>query len=57
MQIYAETRLLLQGHSEDTPHQVMVLQGGFSDFQAKFRNDPQLIENWEAEVWASEWAI
>ena len=42
---------------EDIPHEVLILQGGFADFQAKFRDDPELVENWDAEVWASDWAI
>ncbi|KAI0086936.1 Rhodanese-like domain-containing protein [Irpex rosettiformis] len=56
-QIYAETRDLLQAEGEDIPHEVLVLQGGFSDFQAKFHKDPELVENWDAKVWASEWVI
>ncbi|KAI0696283.1 Rhodanese-like domain-containing protein [Cytidiella melzeri] len=55
--LYAETRDLLQAEGEDIPHEVMILRGGFSDFQAKFRKDPELVENWDAEVWASQWAI
>ncbi|THH00192.1 hypothetical protein EW026_g2294 [Hermanssonia centrifuga] len=54
--IYAETRDLLQAEGEDIPHQVLILRGGFSDFQAKFHADPHLVENWDAEVWASEWS-
>ena len=48
---------MLQAEGEDIPHEVLVLRGGFSDFQAKFKDDPQLVENWDAEVWAAEWAI
>ncbi|GJE99838.1 Rhodanese-like protein [Phanerochaete sordida] len=55
--IYAETRSLLQAEGEDIPHEVLVLRGGFSDFQAKFRKDPHLVENWDSEVWAQEWSI
>ncbi|KAI0344429.1 Rhodanese-like protein [Trametopsis cervina] len=55
--VYAESRDLLQAEGKDIPHQVLVLQGGFSDFQAKFRKDPELVENWDAEVWASDWAM
>ena len=50
-QIYAETRDLLQAEGSDSQHQVYILRGGFSDFQAKYRNDPLLVENWDAEVW------
>ncbi|KAI0074113.1 Rhodanese-like protein [Panus rudis PR-1116 ss-1] len=55
--IYAETRNLLQSKGQDIPHQVYVLRGGFSDFQAKYKDDPDLVENWDKEVWASEWSI
>ena len=56
-QIYAQTRALLSYEDKDhTPHEVLILRGGFTDFQAKFRNDPELVENWDKEVWGSEWA-
>ncbi|OBZ68687.1 Arsenate reductase 2.2 [Grifola frondosa] len=56
--IYAETRDLLQAKGEDSEHDVLVLRGGFSDFQAKFKDDPQLVENWSEEVWGNpEWQI
>ncbi|EPS97505.1 hypothetical protein FOMPIDRAFT_1031928 [Fomitopsis schrenkii] len=51
--IYAETRDLLQTQGEDKPHEVLVLRGGFQDFQAKYRDDPNLVENWKDEVWGS----
>ena len=55
-QIYAEARDQLEGDGQDIPHQVLVLRGGFSDFQAKFKDDPQLVENWSKEVWGNpEW--
>ncbi|KAJ3487470.1 hypothetical protein NLI96_g3511 [Meripilus lineatus] len=55
--IYAQTRALLSYEDKDhTPHEVFILRGGFTDFQAKFRNDPELVENWDKEVWGSEWA-
>lgn len=57
LQIYAETRSLLQAEGEDIPHQVLILRGGFTDFQAKFKDDPQLVENYDREFWAAEWAI
>ena len=54
--MYAEARDQLEGDGLDIPHQVLVLRGGFSDFQAKFKDDPQLVENWSKEVWGNpEW--
>ncbi|KII93106.1 hypothetical protein PLICRDRAFT_49182 [Plicaturopsis crispa FD-325 SS-3] len=35
---------------------VLVLQGGFTQFQAKFKDDPLLVENWDEGVWASDWS-
>ncbi|TBU27180.1 Rhodanese-like protein [Dichomitus squalens] len=49
--IYAQARDQLEGDGEDIPHQVLVLRGGFQDFQAKYREDPELVENWSKEVW------
>lgn len=49
--IYAETRDLLEAEDEDKPHEVCVLRGGFQDFQAKYKDDPELVENWSHEIW------
>ncbi|KAM5539472.1 hypothetical protein V8D89_006924 [Ganoderma adspersum] len=51
--IYSEARDQLEGDGEDIPHQVLILRGGFQDFQAKFRKDPQLVENWSQKVWGT----
>lgn len=56
-QIYAQTCDNLQKTGLNSPHDVCVLTGGFEDFQAKYRKDPHLVENWDAEVWASEWSV
>ncbi|KAJ8468892.1 hypothetical protein ONZ51_g9353 [Trametes cubensis] len=54
--IYAQARDQLEGDGEDIPHQVLILRGGFSDFQAKYKDDPELVENWSKEVWSNpEW--
>ncbi|EPQ51067.1 Rhodanese-like protein [Gloeophyllum trabeum ATCC 11539] len=53
--IYAETRDALQAGGEDKPHQVYVLRGGFQEFQSKFRHDPELVENWDKDVWDVEY--
>lgn len=37
--------------------EVLILQDGFSQFQAQFRNDKDLVEKWDEEIWAEEiWA-
>ncbi|KAH8082000.1 Rhodanese-like protein [Cristinia sonorae] len=54
--IYSETRDLLQIDGKDSQHEVYILRGGFQDFQAKFRKDPELVEQWDAEIWG-EWSI
>ncbi|KAI0789602.1 Rhodanese-like domain-containing protein [Abortiporus biennis] len=54
--IYSQTRAIQRNQNENVEHEVFILRGGFSDFQAKFKDDPDLVENWDKEVWASEWA-
>ncbi|KZT09236.1 Rhodanese-like protein [Laetiporus sulphureus 93-53] len=49
--VYAETRDALEAQGKDKHHEVLVLRGGFQDFQAKYKDDPELIENWKKEVW------
>jgi len=51
--IYADK---LQVRGADTEHDVFVLRGGFTQFQAKYQDDPALVENWDKDVWASEWS-
>jgi len=46
--IYAETFKNLQ---HDREKQVLILQGGFTEFQQRYRNDPELVENWDKSVW------
>ncbi|KAF8895657.1 Rhodanese-like domain-containing protein [Infundibulicybe gibba] len=53
--IYEETRRNIL-EENDIPHDVAVLRDGFTQFQAKFRNDPDLVENWDKGVWASDWS-
>ncbi|CAA7262915.1 unnamed protein product [Cyclocybe aegerita] len=54
-QTYAETRKnILEG--QDINHEVAILRDGFSQFQVKFKDDPQLVENWDKDMWASEWS-
>lgn len=55
--VYAETRDSLEAEGKDKAHEVLILQGGFTDFQAKFKDDPLLVENWDKDVWGSDWAF
>ncbi|KZV59225.1 hypothetical protein PENSPDRAFT_760477 [Peniophora sp. CONT] len=48
--IYSETRDNLQIAGKDQPHDVCILRGGFTEFQAKFRNDPKLVEAFDASI-------
>ncbi|KAJ7079787.1 Rhodanese-like domain-containing protein [Mycena belliarum] len=50
--IYEETRSNLK-LAQDKPQEIYVLRNGFTEFQRKFKDDPVLVENWEAEVWAN----
>jgi len=55
-QIYEETQKSLQEPGADSQGpEVLVLRGGFAQFQAKYKDDPALVENWDKDVWTSEW--
>ncbi|KAF9046086.1 Rhodanese-like domain-containing protein [Panaeolus papilionaceus] len=47
--VYAETRRNIL--DKDIDHEVVVLRDGFTEFQAKYRNDPDLVENWDKDFW------
>ncbi|KAF9013190.1 Rhodanese-like domain-containing protein [Cyathus striatus] len=53
--IYEETRRTVL-EDNDIPHEIVVLRDGFSGFQSKYKEDPELVENWDKEVWASPWS-
>jgi len=54
--IYQEARYKRQKEgTDDNPHDVLVLQGGFLQFQTKFKDDADLVENWDKAVWAPDW--
>ncbi|RXW22473.1 hypothetical protein EST38_g3370 [Candolleomyces aberdarensis] len=50
--IYNETRRNL--FPEDN-YEVAVLREGFTTFQAKYKDDPVLVEKWEAEYWSTDY--
>lgn len=33
--------------------EVIVLRGGFTRWQEKYKDDPKLVENWRASIWGS----
>ncbi|KAG9084308.1 hypothetical protein FRC07_013674, partial [Ceratobasidium sp. 392] len=49
--IYAETRNNRLNAGETSPQEIYVLRGGFTEFQALFKDDPALVEKWRKEVW------
>jgi Cdc25 family phosphatase len=51
---YNDRRNQLRGDN-DTPHEVLILRGGFTVFQEKFKDDPQLVENWSKDIWDIDW--
>ncbi|KAF9525521.1 Rhodanese-like domain-containing protein [Crepidotus variabilis] len=54
--IYAETREnVLKGN--DISHEVAILRDGFTEFQVKYKDDSELVENWDKEVWNPSWAM
>ncbi|KAJ3764346.1 Rhodanese-like domain-containing protein [Lentinula raphanica] len=55
--IYKETRQNVLSEIDSTsPTKVLVLRDGFTGFQAKFKDDAELVENWDKDVWASDWS-
>ncbi|KAK2465412.1 hypothetical protein APHAL10511_002766 [Amanita phalloides] len=50
--IYEETR---QNLGENSDQRVVVLRDGFTLFQSKFKDDPDLVENWDKDVWKDAW--
>ncbi|KAF8628664.1 hypothetical protein AX15_003794 [Amanita polypyramis BW_CC] len=53
--VYEEVRHNLLGASSADKQEVVVLRDGFSQFQLKFKDDPQLVEKWDKDVWTSDW--
>ncbi|KAH6912607.1 Rhodanese-like domain-containing protein [Coprinopsis sp. MPI-PUGE-AT-0042] len=49
--IYEETRKNLFPEAGDKPQEVAVLVDGFTQFQVKYKDDPKLVENYDAEHW------
>lgn len=47
--IYAESRQNLLPNAKE--QEIMVLRGGFTQFQAKYGTDKDLVENYRKELW------
>ncbi|ORZ40424.1 Rhodanese-like domain-containing protein [Catenaria anguillulae PL171] len=39
----------------DRTSEIYVLIGGFSQWQQQYRNEPDLLEGYDAKVWSDEW--
>ncbi|KAJ3922387.1 Rhodanese-like domain-containing protein [Lentinula edodes] len=54
--IYKETRQNVLSETDSTSStKILVLRDGFTGFQSKFKDDANLVENWDKDVWASDW--
>ena len=58
---------------DDGPQEVLILRGGFTEFQEKFKvarpnlfrhslntisqDDPKLIEKWSKDIWGAVWSF
>ncbi|TFK73641.1 Rhodanese-like protein [Pluteus cervinus] len=51
--IYEETRNNILGPND--AQEVKVLRSGFTGFQARYWNDPDLVENWSKTIWGGDW--
>ncbi|PFH51253.1 hypothetical protein AMATHDRAFT_3247 [Amanita thiersii Skay4041] len=49
--LYMKRRRVHFGAEAGLSQRVYVLEGGFEVFQAKFKDDPTLVENWKKSVW------
>ncbi|KLO08675.1 Rhodanese-like protein [Schizopora paradoxa] len=51
--IYAEARKAAEKEGVESEYEVLVLRGGFTEFQTKFKNDALLVENYDEEIWSN----
>ncbi|KIO16236.1 hypothetical protein M407DRAFT_232903 [Tulasnella calospora MUT 4182] len=42
-----------QPEQSQNRQEILVLRGGFAEFQSAFKDDPELVEKWQKEVWGS----
>jgi len=53
--IYEETARNVRKDTDPIPD-VAILRDGFSMFQVKYKDDTALVENWDKDMWASQWS-
>jgi len=51
--IYSETREAHSAKESLPPQEILILRGGFSEWQAVYREDPYLVEKWDKKVWGT----
>ncbi|RXW18336.1 hypothetical protein EST38_g7521 [Candolleomyces aberdarensis] len=52
---YEEARkALYPDEPESSASQIAVLQGGFMQFQSRYKDDSDLVEDWDAEKWGTD---
>jgi len=54
--IYEETRLKVIGENNLNGQEIFILRDGIAAFQDKYKDDPDLVENWDKNVWADDWS-
>ncbi|KAH7927779.1 hypothetical protein BV22DRAFT_249376 [Leucogyrophana mollusca] len=53
--LYKRKREALRDEAAAQSNCVYVLRDGFKEFQGRYKHDPELVENWSANVWAPDW--
>lgn len=54
-QVFEEVYTAANPGSDSKP-EVLILRDGFTQFQAKFKEDADLVEKWDKEVWNEEYS-
>lgn len=51
--IYAVARKNAEDQGENGSYEVLVLRGGFTEFQTKYKDDSLLVENYDEQIWTN----
>jgi len=49
--VFSEVREDILTPEQINQQEILVLRGGFCEFQERFKNDPELVENYRASAW------